>query len=126
MSRKQQVRPLLAESAKLRQRLAAAQRECQRAKTASLREEIETYGLAFSRCGIGLRTAWWPFVELVIGEPEDIRVCIHARDMVRRGMYPLLQAMLRFERTGDGVVDFKITVGPGDDPVPMIGKEGEA
>ncbi len=123
MSRKQQVRRLLAETAELRQQLTDANRDCRRAKADTLREELETYGLAFSRLGIGLRTAGWPFVELVIGgaATDDLRVCIHARDMVRRGMYPLLQALLGFERSGDGRIDgFDITMEPGDEPVPRV------
>ena len=115
MSRKQQ---LNRENARLRQQLAHTREDYQRAKADSLRAEIETYGLAFSRLGIGLRTGGWPFVELIIG--DDIRLCIHARDMVRRGMYPLLHGMLGFERSGDGKVDFDIKMQPGDEPVPKI------
>jgi hypothetical protein len=76
------------------------------ARADSLRAEIETWGLTFSRLGVGMRTGEWPFIEFVVGVVRDIRLRLHAREALTRGMDRILKAMLFWEPTGEGAVDF--------------------
>lgn len=111
----QRLRDQLADAARIgvdtARKLDKAHKEVAAAKAASLRPELETWGLAFSRLGIGMLTRNWPFLEFVVG--RDIRLRTHARDALARGMNTILKAMLFWEPIGDGPVDFDVQVPEG-------------